>query len=209
MITDNFTDIELRDELFKHKRDIISQLSKVVLRPDYIRTVKKAAKFPFNYLSPYKSSRGNRYIIMLTPTDRKRGASNPLTIVYTKLQKKEGIYAIRYDIVNNHITIFSPHFFSRYRTRFLKNEDYKTDILIDKYMQRNANLSVTKDSGLPNEVMVGACEDGLVFVKRITDGVSIALTFVSKDLLKDGQIPQNEQLLKIITEHLEEIQPNK
>ena len=96
MITATQTDIEKKDEIFKDKEDIRYHIDTILQRADYQRKVKKATKFPFNYTTHYKTKRGNRYTIILTPTDKKRGGLvNPLLSIYTKLIAGEGEYMLR------------------------------------------------------------------------------------------------------------------
>ena len=199
MITTTQTDIEKRDEIFKDKEDIQYHITTILQRADYQRKVKKATKFPFNYITHYKTKRGNRYIIILTPTDKKRGGlSNPLLSIYTKLTAYEGEYMLRYDTLFEHVMIYTPHFFSRYRTRFLKDEKISAQEVIDLFAQRNFNVSWSKQECGER---VGACKDGYIFIRTKDKGISVAVTFVSFDMLREEQLVDVGELVEIIKKH--------
>ena len=70
MITKTLTDIEKKEEIFKDREELYSHILSIRERADYIRAVKKAPRFPFNYITHFKSRRGNRYTIIVTPTDK-------------------------------------------------------------------------------------------------------------------------------------------
>lgn len=196
MITKSLTDLEKKKEIFKDSYEINGQLTKILQRPDYIRAVKKASKFPFNYISHFKTSRGNRYTIILTPTNKKReGLTNPLTSIYTKLSTEEGTYMLRYDTIMYSVTIYTPHFFSRYRSRFLKEGDLSTEEVIDTFAKRNFNIVNSRGDG---EEYIGACTDGYIYLKVKDEGVNIAVTFVSFDMLRDKQKEKIDILLDFI-----------
>lgn len=73
MFTNTFSDVEARKELQKDREELQRFIPSITERADYARRVKKANTFPFNYSAPFKSSRGNRYRVILTPTDKNRG----------------------------------------------------------------------------------------------------------------------------------------
>ncbi len=199
MITTTQTDIEKKDEIFKDKEDIRYHITTILQRADYQRKVKKATKFPFNYTTRYKTKRGNRYTIILTPTDKKRGGMvNPLLSIYTKLTTSEGEYMLRYDMVLERVMIYTPHFFYRYRTRFLKDDNISAKEVIDLFAQRNFNVSFGK---LEDGERVGACKDGYIYIRTKDEGVSVAVTFISFDMLREEQLVDVEKLLEIIKKH--------
>lgn len=202
MVIGTFSDIEARQELQKDKWELIRFPRSVTERADYIRRVKKATRFPFNYIATFKSSRGNRYKVILTPTDKKKGAANPLLSVFTSLDKKEGTYILRYDMVTEHVSIFTPHFFKRYRERFLKDEALSSEEVRDKFLLRNFNITV-KDK-MADET-VGTCLDGYIFIRNKDRNTSVNVTFYSPDMLTEEQRNNRADLLQAIKKHEEKV----
>ncbi len=190
MLIDVLNDIEKKTEVMKDKDQIRSFIPSIFQWPDYKRKVKKALNFPFNYIAHFKSKRGNSYQIYITPTDKKKGADNPLVGVYTRMQSKEGIYVARYDIVKDHITLFTPHFFKRYRERFLKDDEMDMDEVIKTYLKRNPNQFST-----PRETFT-VCNDGAIFIKEVDKQMCIGVTFVSNDMQRDEQKEEWEKALE-------------
>lgn len=198
MLVDTFSDIEIRKEVQKDQRDLMDFFDSIVERADYQRKVKKAVRFPFVYWATYKSRRGNKYKIIVTPTDKKRGLINPILSVYTSLNKREGIYIVRYDWVQDNVSIFTPHFFRRYRERFLKDDTLSSEEVRDKFLLRNQNLSSTnKEEGED----IGTCKDGYVYIRRKDKFTNVCITFVSPDMLTAEQTADREKLLEIIKRH--------
>jgi len=199
MLTKTQTDIEKRDELYKDKDELLKQSLSIPQRADYIRACKKAKRFPFDYMAHYKSKRGNRYTIIVTPTDRKKGSSNPLFSYHTTLETKEGRYMLRYDLVTNNVNIFTPHFFKRYRERLLKSSTASAEDIITTFARRNPNTAQTINGDIK------ACNEGYIFAKPIGEGISVCVTFLSFDMLREDQMETSERLLEVINQHEESL----
>lgn len=182
MLTKYQTDEEKRNEILSERDEIIEQFRRIVLRAEYIRACKKAKSFPFYYLAHYKSKKGNRYTIITEATDRKKGSSNPLMSVFTTMDAEEGRYMFRFDTYRNQVNIFTPHFFKRYRERFLKDDKMSTDEIMLSFNKRNPNLPKDPDKG----IYVG--RDGYILAKNKCEGMDVCVTFVSFDMLKGDQI---------------------
>jgi hypothetical protein len=207
MITKTLTDIEKKEEIFKDREELYSHILSIRERADYIRAVKKAPRFPFNYTTHFKSRRGNRYIIIVTPTDKKRGGlENPLFSVYTKLTAEEVDYILRYDMVYKHVIIFTPHFFSRYRERYLKAENLTAGEVIDTFTKRNFNVANSKKEG---EEYIGTCKDGYIHLREKDKGVSVAVTFIGFDTLSRWKKEETGSLLEVIKRHEDYVTVNK
>lgn len=198
MLTKTQTDIEKKEELFKDREELQRQLSSIAQRADYIRACKKAKRFPFDFVAHYKSTRGNRYTITLTATDKRRGSINPLISIYTILETEEGKYMLRYDIVRNHVNIFTPHFFKRYRERLLKRDTASADETIATFARNNPNTATLRGGE------VQTCTEGYILAKDIDRESSVCVTFISFDMLREEQAETSEGLLEIIKKHEEE-----
>ena len=206
MVIDTATDIEKRLDIQKDRQNLIDFFPSILQRADYRRRVKKATHFPFAYIATFKSSRGNKYKVIVTPTDKKSGLTNPILSVYTTLDTKEGTYILRYDWVRDNVSIFTPHFFKRYRERFLKDETLSPENVRDKFLLRNQNLS---SSNLDTKEDIGTCRDGYVYIRRKDKHTNICVTFVSPDLLKEEQQRERVTLLEVIKKHEEKVLNNE
>lgn len=202
MVLDTATDIEKRQDIQKDRRDLIDFFETILQRADYRRKVKKATHFPFVYIATFKSRRGNRYKVIVTPTDKKSGLTNPILSVYTSLDTKEGTYILRYDWVLDHVSIFTPHFFRRYRERFLKDEALSSEEVRDKFLLRNQNLS--SGNGKVAED-IGTCRDGYIYIRRKDINTNVCVTFVSPEMLTDEQQRDRAALLEVIKKHEERV----
>ena len=202
MVLDPATDIEKRQDIQKDRRDLIDFFETILQRADYRRKVKKATHFPFVYIATFKSRRGNRYKVIVTPTDKKSGLTNPILSVYTSLDTKEGTYILRYDWVLDHVSIFTPHFFRRYRERFLKDEALSSEEVRDKFLLRNQNLS--SGNGKVAED-IGTCRDGYIYIRRKDINTNVCVTFVSPEMLTDEQQRDRAALLEVIKKHEERV----
>lgn len=198
MLTTIGTDIEKRIEIQKDKNEIISFMESVVNRPDYIRRAKKSIRFPYNYEASFKSKRGNRYNCIFTITDKKKSIRNPLFSVSTSLDTDEGTYVLRYDIVIGSVAIITPHFFKRYRERFLKDDIISPEEVRNKFLKRNFNVSIqNKEVG----DAVASCKDGYIYARLKDDKTIIYVTFVSFEMLSNEQLKVQSDLLEVIREH--------
>ena len=202
MVLDTATDIEKRQDIQKDRRDLIDFFETILQRADYRRKVKKATHFPFVYIATFKSRRGNRYKVIVTPTDKKSGLTNPILSVYTSLDTKEGTYILRYDWVLDHVSIFTPHFFRRYRERFLKDEALSSEEVRDKFLLRNQNLSSGNGKVVED---IGTCRDGYIYIRRKDINTNVCVTFVSPEMLTDEQQRDRAALLEVIKKHEERV----
>ena len=202
MVIGNFSDIEARKDIQKDRDELIRFFDSVIERAEYQRKVKKATRFPFTYIATFKSSRGNRYKVLFTPTDKKSGLKNPILSVYTSLEKEEGTYILRYDWVKNNVAIYTPHFFRRYRERFLKDEALSSGEVRDKFLLRNQNVT---SSSIEEGEDIGTCKDGYIYIRRKDKHTNICVTFVSPDLLTEEQLKDRTELLKVLREHEEKV----
>ena len=197
MLTTIGTDIEKRLEIQKDKSEIISFMVSVVNRPDYKKKKKKSIRFPYNYEASFKSKRGNRYNCIFTITDKK-SIINPLISVSTTLDTDKGTYVLRYDVVIGSVAIFTPHFFKRYRERFLKDDIISPEEVRKKYLKRNPIVTITnKEVG----DAVASCKDGYIYARLKDDRTIIYVTFVSLDMLSDEQLKTHSGLLEKIRKY--------
>lgn len=104
----------------------------------------------------------------------------------------------------SNITIFSPHFFSRYRTRFLKDENVSTLNVIKRYFKINPTAFPSDVEH--NDSLTFTCNEGVLFGKISCDNVVVVKTFVSFDMLYSSQKEFKEACLDALIKYREEIQ---
>lgn len=147
----------------------------------YKRLITKSNKFPL-YFQPkqWKSKNKNNYLIFFEAQTKKDKDRIIFSIV--GLFEKKGINAFM--ISNQHkIYLYPPHFWKRFRERFLMDERITTIDSIKRFFKFNGNVSLNL---LDNNMFEGTVSEGVIF-GEIVDGVHIVKTFVSKEMLFDSQ----------------------
>ena len=196
MITDSMTNeeiISLLEEDFvfvKHKLE--------ELYPKYLKLAKKYShrkeRVNFKPVS-YKSAKGFNYVFRCYKRDvndkdkLKVGCENYIWYV-----KERGIYAIReidsasvdgYELIR---CIYTPHFFDRYRERFLKDLSIPKLEVIEKFMLSNDKYM---SKGIPSEKYPNSswslCKDGLCLCTQINNSLYEGKTFVTFDMAVGGE----------------------
>lgn len=184
--------ISLLEEDFvfvRHKLD--------VLYPKYLKIAKNYShrKERVNFKPvTYTSAKGFNYVFRCFKRDvndnvkLKVGCDN-----YTWFVKKRGIFAIReidsasregYELVR---CIYTPHFFDRYRERFLKDLSIPKLEVIERFMLAN-DKSMSKEiqsTKYPNSLW-SLCKDGLCLCTQINRGIYEMKTFVTFDMASGG-----------------------
>jgi len=202
MITETMTDIEIYQEVRKEYDKILDYVMRISSK--YRRYIIKSTKFPM-YFKPveYTSSRGNSYIIFFEARTKKDSENILFTII--SVYNKNGLNAIMYCASpQNNIIIYSPHLFSRYRTRFLKDDSLSSTDVINRFFKINPTLNgmEVKD----NEIAY-TCNEGVLLGKFVDDGkITILKTFVSFDMLFETQKELKEDLLESLLQYRAEIQ---
>ena len=114
-------------------------------------------------------------------------------IQYATFVKNKGRFAINHTIINKSIIqtqIYIPHFFDRYRERYLKDKSIKMSDVIYKYIMNNLK-SVDMKKEVPSEKYPNeywkACHDGLCLCEKLDINFTINKTFVSWEMAKKDQ----------------------
>lgn len=104
--------------------------------------------------------------------DWERGILYTIICLY---EKQGGTNVMMFSTVSKGIHIYSPHFFSRYRSRFLKDDSISPLDVIKRFFKINptATISVVEDS----DEFYGTCNEGAVFGKITADNVIVLKTF--------------------------------
>ena len=189
MITEKMNAKDIIKEFKKDLKDINKHFGKHYEKC-FKRQVLQSTKFPF-VPDPlhFTSSRKNKYLMYIEAKKRSDWKNNKYYYVCYN-NSTEYMYCIDLDS----ILIFPPHFFSRYRERFIKNNNITTQQVIIKYFKHNLIISIklnTKD-----KTFMGSCNDGIVF-GEYNNGLAIVKTFISRDMLFEKQKKLNLKLEKI------------
>lgn len=189
------------EEIFKEITEDIADLDKQRERftKEFRKLILKAVAFPVMKLYKCKSIKKNSFVLVYSA--EKRGQhNNPTVGVFCIYERKEGKYVAAYNLINNKIVIYSPHFFLRYRERILKSPNMAMLDVIDGFLKGNWGLvSLLIDDNLEaayqcfeghynNEVVdfVAATAGGFCFGEN-HGNISIVKTIVSKDMLREKQ----------------------
>jgi len=174
--------------------------------PKYRRLIIKSSRFPL-YFKPveYTSKRGNDYLIFFQANTKKDYDGRILFAVICVHNTKEGLNVMMFvKPPQRNIVIYSPHLFSRYRTRFLKEDSLSSLDVIKRFFKINATTVVNH---VGNDEIVGTCNEGVLLGKFIDGGkVVIYKTFVSFDMLFENQSEYREDYLEWLLKYRAEIQ---
>ena len=92
------------------------------------------------------------------------------------------------------ILMFPPHFFQRYRDRFMEgNNDIKGIDLIKYFFCRNPTFS-SDETVEDKRIFQTSCEDGVCLGIEKEKNIFIQRTFITYEMLKNDQIDTFESL---------------
>lgn len=199
MITETMSDTEIHIEAKADRYELHNYMERIIQR--YRHTIITSHRFPI-YFPPitYTSDRKNKYLIFFEARCKKDWSNLLYTIVC--LYDNNGIYAMTFSESFDKLYLYPPHFFSRYRTRFLKDENIPTLDVIKRFFKINPTTQM--EDGDNNEIY-GTCNEGAVFGKR-EDNRIIYKTFVSFDMLFESQDNIKTELYNKLIEYRVEIQ---
>ena len=173
VIVDSMTNDEiielLRDDFVFLQHKIDENLRK------YKQMVKNSVKKERVYYQPlnYKSAKGFHYMLQFFKRADDEPDKDKLGMIYyVWFIKNRGTYAVTlsrlslYGHAEWHYTIYTPHFFDRYRERFLKDMSISKPNPSEKY---------------PNGIWV-ACSDGLCLCNHLNSINQEAKTFITYDM---------------------------
>ena len=158
----------------------------------YKQMVKNSIKKERVYYQPlnYKSARGFHYMLQFFKRANDEPDKDKLGMLYyVWFIKNSGTYAITFSRLSYHsyaqwhYTIFTPHFFDRYRERFLKDLSISKPDVIYRFIRGNLKMSSTghPSEKYPNCIWV-ACSDGLILCNHLNTINQVAKTFITYDM---------------------------
>lgn len=199
MIVPLMTEKEIKSEVLKEIQELDN--TKERFSKDFRRLVLKSSKFPVTKLYDCKTKKKNLFRLVYTATKRSRH-DNPDLSIFCIYERKEGKYMVAYSCFDKKITIFSPHFFQRYRERILKDESLPMLDVIDTYVRNNKALMsfvinpklvaayqcFEKNYSDEQINLVASTAGGFCFSEEHGD-VIIVKTIISKEMLTKAQKP--------------------
>jgi len=165
----------------------------------YRRAIIKSSKFPMcfkpiDYVAPSRN-----HFIILVEAKSKRDASDPFITFVGYYLRPEGIYAAMAFPTSGgekRIFLYPPHFFERYKERYLKEEVTTLDSIKTYFKINSANILEFTEG----DKFRGSCNQGFVFGEKLLTNVFIIKTFVSNEMLKGEQIELNTRFINHIGE---------
>jgi len=190
VIVDSMTNDEiielLRDDFVFLQHKIDENLRK------YKQMVKNSVKKERVYYQPlnYKSAKGFHYMLQFFKRADDEPDKDKLGMIYyVWFIKNRGTYAVTlsrlslYGHAEWHYTIYTPHFFDRYRERFLKDMSISKPDVIYRFILGNLKMSTSGNPSekYPNGIWV-ACSDGLCLCNHLNSINQEAKTFITYDM---------------------------
>lgn len=152
----------------------------------YRRAIIKSSKFPI-YFKPieYTSPRNNKFLLFIEGKSKK-DATTPFVTFVVYYFKPEGIYAImvfpsRFN--SKKIVIYPPHFFDRYKERYLEKDIATLDAMKEYFKFNSANILQFSEG----KYYRGSCNHGFVFGEKLSENINIIKAFITKEMLKGDQ----------------------
>ncbi|MDL2303588.1 hypothetical protein LJC28_04255 [Dysgonomonas sp. OttesenSCG-928-D17] len=155
MITEKMSDLEIYNELISERQYIMGYTFRLLeCKKYYKRTIIKSNRFPV-YIPPVEvvSPKKNKYFIFFEAKTKKDWKDILFTIIC--VYNKSGLNAVMFGVPpDNNIMMYSPYLFSRYRTRFLKDNTLSSIDVIKRFFRANPtaireNHIVSEDGKVP------------------------------------------------------------
>lgn len=213
MITDSMTYQEIADAI---RKDWESELYSCYvhcfgMRQKYGRFILKNVKpeeFRFLGRREKLTKNRNKYVFLFYTHGRTQYKhEGPLRSFRLEYLRKDGIHAVKVNVFDTkEVTFYTPHFFDRYRERFLEKHydvDYwtKEDVMDDYFMYNAAEVSTPQHNPKYPEGIFVTTEDGVILGVDLGDGIWEYRTFISFEMLKGGQIDisnEEENMVNLI-----------
>ncbi len=202
IILEDFSYSDIIEIINKDKAFIQHQL--VDLEASYRKIVAERKPTDAHHFAPKHivSNRGLNYVITFFFWSKEDFRSNGFTYtIYAYQLKKDGFYAFFY--VSDHDTskdcwmVYTPHFFNRYRERFLKDMSMEKSEVMNQFFLRNyRTMNYDQDNpDYPNGTM-SLSQDGIGLGVRNEDTYAEIKTFISLEMLKGDQVGMSEKTRK-------------
>lgn len=167
----------------------------------YSKYLKLAKKYSHRkdrvYFKPvsFKCAAGFNYVFRYFKRAANEDASGKIEFdIYVWFYKKRGIYTIKKIKLrtgSNSVwmyQVYTPHFFDRYRERYLKDLTIPREEAMHRFMLNNTLGAVAEipSKKYPNSVWT-RCDEGLLLCTKLTDEIYECKTFISFEMTGFGE----------------------
>lgn len=195
MLVRNMNETEIFQELLKDMPNVIQESDRHDKK--FRRMVLKSILFPVRPKAiRYTSPRKNKWLIQLEARSKKEIGENSRihSICYVDVIGR-GYYAYMITSTNErwHMTVYPPHFFSRYAQRC--NIDLYGVDLIEHFFKDNYNYAFSEKKELVSEnqyihYIYGATSQGVAMGVLTIEGNVLFRTFITYEMSKGEQIDE-------------------
>ncbi|SHE59916.1 hypothetical protein SAMN05444405_102167 [Bacteroides luti] len=187
MLTHTMTYKQMQEEFFYDMNNLLLPHLIKVYDKRAKRAILKTTKFPiiFNPVY-YTSKRQNRWIIMYYAIDKKLAHDASCVILLT-VNTPEGVYVYRKDMgsFDMLITVYPPHFFSRYRSRQLKDNSLTTEEVIIQFFKNNFDGIIARRDNIAESALREGYALGEVLSREYN--LTMMKTFITSKMLREDQ----------------------
>jgi hypothetical protein len=209
MLLPEMTFTEVRDEFKKDWDSVVEcELKYGKVFGGVVKKTSFRQKYPILRLYSAITRERKNKVYVLAKALKRGDWNNPLMKLYMIWDTPQGKYAIMpMDIDKGSFSclyVISPHCFSRYRERFLKDEEISNEELINRFMRVNFrwfSIPVSEDlckyseelKDIPSdkEKRVQITFEGVGFSQQMDNGILLMKTFVAYDML----FPQQAEII--------------
>lgn len=123
----------------------------------------------------------------------------PLRSFRLEYLRKDGLHAVKINVFNTQeVTFYTPHFFDRYRERFLEKEYIidgwtKEDVMDDFFMNNVGEICQSQNNPKYPDGIFLTTDSGVILGVDLGDGLWEYRTFVTFDMLKGNQIEDSNE----------------
>ena len=170
----------------------------------YIHIVKSRADKRRVFFTTHKGNRGLTYsLIYISKSKRDSIKNNLIWIAYTYYQTRNGYNTVLLSSIDRgkeSFVFYNSHFFDRYRERELKDETLSKPETIKEFFKENS-ISIhhpLENSSNPNGIFCVFKNNGVGLGEELSGNCIILKTYISTEMLKEGQVELHEKTLSRI-----------
>lgn len=167
------------------------------------RRVIKSSRFPVRVHYKYISPRKNHWLLFFEARSKKEILDNSRITLVCIFDAPKGTYAAMGTLTGGkmHYVIYLPHFFSRYRSRFIQSDVNTKDLVVRFFTENYSYVYNINEIKLDNDAVMkeihGSTKEGVALGYQSTEGNVLFKTFVTYEMLKGEQIAKFTENEKI------------
>lgn len=196
MIVPTMTVKEIHEEVFHDLKSLNSKMQ--YSYNEFKDLVLGTSNYPFTRCYELVTKKNN--LLFVEFTARKRSDwRKPILSIYGIYNRQDGKYAFSPTIDKNILSIYPPHFFSRYRERIVKDDTLSNDQIIRHYFKHDWGFMGVKVDEKFKDVFhdfENDSDEAVSFVAATSLGycfgekqgkINVIKTIISEDMLFDNQ----------------------